>query len=346
MSEDLSLNIVSNIEPLGFTWQTPNPFIFCVHHQDDYPAGNDQLGPNASLAGRNLGEDFTIKDGWRMYHGENVPGFPVHPHRGFETITVVLNGFIDHSDSLGATGRYGNGDVQWMTAGAGMQHAEMFPLVHQDKQNPLELFQIWLNLPRKKKFVKPHYAMLWAEQIPTYHEKDSQGRAIDITVIAGRISDAEPPGPAPDSWANNSANEVAIWLIKLGANAQWTIPAASAGINRTLYFYRGDWVQVAGIKMDAYHSAELSPEHRVLLENAPKEAYLLLLQGKPIDEPVVQHGPFVMNTREEIKQAFDDYQKTDFGGWPWSRPDPVHAANQGRFAQYEDGRRETPLPEK
>jgi hypothetical protein len=98
--------------------------------------------------------------------------------------------------------------------------------------------------------------------------------------------------------------------------------------------------------MDAYHSAELSPEHRVLLENAPKEAYLLLLQGKPIDEPVVQHGPFVMNTREEIKQAFDDYQKTGFGGWPWSRPDPVHAANQGRFAQYEDGRRETPLPEK
>jgi len=277
-----------------------------------------------------------------MYHGEKVPGFPVHPHRGFETITVVLEGFIDHSDSLGATGRYGNGDVQWMTAGAGMQHAEMFPLVDPDKHNPLELFQIWLNLPRKKKFVKPHYTMLWAEQIPTCHEKDAQNRSIDITVIAGEIKGTKALKPAPDSWANDPANEVAIWLIKLAANARWTIPAASSDINRTLYFYKGASIQVAGTKLSAYQSATLSPEHQVRLENGDQETYLLLLQGKPINEPVVQQGPFVMNTREEIQQAFDDYRKTGFGGWPWSRPDPVHAADQGRFARYEDGQKQTP----
>ena len=128
--------LISNIQPLGFNWPTIDPFLFCVHHLDNYPAGNDQLGPAASLAGRNLGQDFTTKDGWRMYHGEIIPGFPAHPHRGFETVTVVLNGFVDHSDSHGAAGRYGNGDVQWMTAGAGLQHSEMFPLLSQKDGNP------------------------------------------------------------------------------------------------------------------------------------------------------------------------------------------------------------------
>ncbi len=340
MAESADLNIVSNIEPLGFNWPTVNPFLFCVHHKDNYPTGNEQLGPDASLAGRDIGQDFTVKDGWRMYHGQRVPGFPVHPHRGFETITIVLNGFVDHSDSLGAAGRYGNGDVQWMTAGAGIQHAEMFPLLHQDKSNPLELFQIWLNLPRRKKFACPHYAMLWAEQIPTRHEKDAQGRPIDIRVIAGAIQDTVPPGPAPDSWANDPANEVAIWLIKMGANAQWTLPAASPGINRTLYFYNGDTIQAAGTMINNYHSADLASGHPVPLKNGNHEAGLLLLQGKPINEPVARHGPFVMNTQEEIRQAYDDYQKTQFGGWPWSRPDPVHGSQQGRFSQYTDGKRE------
>ena len=340
MSENIDLNIVSNIEPLGFNWPTVNPFLFCVHHKDDYPAGNELLGPNAPLTGRNIGQDFTVKDGWRMYHGQRVPGFPVHPHRGFETVTIVLNGFVDHSDSLGAAGRYGNGDVQWMTAGAGIQHAEMFPLLHQDKPNPLELFQIWLNLPRKKKFAAPHYTMLWAEQIPIRREKDVQGRPIDIRVIAGAIQDTVPPGPTPDSWANDPANEVAIWLINMGANARWTLPAASAGINRTLYFYKGDTIQAAGTMIKGYHSADLASGHPVPLKNGGHEASLLLLQGKPINEPVAQHGPFVMNTQEEIRQAYDDYQKTQFGGWPWSRPDPVHGSEQGRFSQCIDGKRE------
>nr|WP_319492556.1 pirin family protein [uncultured Desulfobacter sp.] len=340
MSENTGLNIVSNIAPLGFNWPTVNPFLFCVHHKDDYPAGNEQLGPNASLAGRNIGQDFTIKDGWRMYHGQRIPGFPVHPHRGFETVTIVLNGFVDHSDSLGAAGRYGNGDVQWMTAGAGIQHAEMFPLLRQDKPNPLELFQIWLNLPRKKKFVTPYYAMLWAEQIPTRREKDAQGSLIDIRVIAGAIQDTVPPGPTPDSWANDPANEVAIWLIKMGANARWTLPAASAGINRALYFYKGDTIQAAGTMINNYHSADLASGHPVPLKNGSHEASLLLLQGKPINEPVAQHGPFVMNTQGEISQAYNDYQTTQFGGWPWSQPDPTHGSEQGRFSQYTDGKRE------
>ena len=332
--------LITNIKPLGFTWETQDPFLFCVHHLDNYPAGNDQLGPAASLAGRNLGQDFTTKDGWRMYHGEIVPGFPAHPHRGFETVTIVLNGFVDHSDSHKASGRYGNGDVQWMTAGSGLQHAEMFPLLNKDKPNPLELFQIWLNLPKAKKFSRPHYKMLWAEDIPVVSEKDKNGKLTEVTIIAGKIGEVTASAPAPDSWANEPENEVGIWLIKMEANAQWTIPAASLEVNRSLYFYRGTNINIGGVTIESYHSVDLLADQKVIIENGSKDAFLLLLQGKPINEQVVQHGPFVMNSASEIEDAFKDYRKTQFGGWPWSRLDNVHSREIGRFAKYSDGREE------
>ena len=331
---------IVRIKPLGFTWETNDPFLFCVHHLDDYPAGNNEMGPAASLAGRNLGQDFNVKDGWRMYHGEKVPGFPSHPHRGFETVTVVLNGFVDHSDSYGASGRYGNGDVQWMTAGAGLQHAEMFPLINKDKPNPLELFQIWLNLPKSKKFVEPYYNMLWAEDIPTHKEKNEEGKLTEVTVIAGKLNNTIAPSPAPGSWAADPENEIGIWLIKIEANGTWTLPAAIFNINRALYFYRGSKIEIAGVEIEPYHSVELLSEQSVTMKNGSDDAYLLLLQGKPINEPVVQHGPFVMNNSMEIQQAFMDYRKTQFGGWPWSRHDNVHSREKGRFAIYSDGRRE------
>ena len=332
--------LVINIKPLGFVWETIDPFLFCVHHLDNHPAGNDQLGPATSLEGKYLGQDFTVKDGWRMYHGERVPGFPEHPHRGFETVTIVLNGFVDHSDSHGAAGRYGNGDVQWMTAGSGLQHAEMFPLLNRDKPNPLELFQIWLNLPKARKFSKPYYNMLWGEDIPVYTDKDKNGKSVKITVVAGVLGDKTAPPPAPDSWAAEAENEVGIWLIMIEANGLWTIPPASPEINRTLYFYRGSEIKIAGIDVKPYNSVELLAEEPVILENGNEEAFLLLLQGCPIGEPVVQHGPFVMNTVAEIQQAFYDYRKTRFGGWPWERSDNVHPRQKGRFARYSDGREE------
>lgn len=333
--------LISNIKPLGFTWETNDPFLFCVHHKDDYPKGNDQLGPAASLEGRNPGQDFTKKDGWRMYHGETVPGFPAHPHRGFETVTIVLNGFVDHSDSHGASGRYGNGDVQWMTAGAGLQHSEMFPLLKNDKPNPLELFQIWLNLPQKKKFSKPHYKMLWAEDIPIYMEKDKNGKSTKVTVIAGEIEGITAPPPAPDSWAADPENEAGIWLIHIEAGGTWKIPTASLEVNRSLYFYRGSEINVAGIDIKTYNSIELLADQSMVIENGNEDAYLLLLQGRPINEPVAQHGPFVMNSYAEIQQAFSDYRKNQFGGWPWERRDNVHLREKGRFARYSDGREET-----
>ena len=332
--------IISNIKPLGFSWETSDPFLFCVHHNDQYPPGNDQLGPAASLEGRTLGQDFTVKEGWRMYHGETVPGFPTHPHRGFETITVVLNGYVDHSDSHASYGRYGNGDVQWMTAGEGLQHAEMFPLLNEESGNPLELFQIWLNLPRARKFSRPYYKMLWAEDIPVYTKKDKNDKTTHVTIVAGRIDHVSALPPAPDSWAISSVNEVGIWLIKMEPYAQWTLPPASFEVNRTLYFYEGEGINIEGIKIAPYHSLNLLADQPAIIENGNTNASLLLLQGQPINEPVVQHGPFVMNTAEEIHRAFMDYRLTQFGGWPWDNHEYVHPRERGRFARYADGKEE------
>src|SRR6187551_240293 len=192
----MSNTAIKTIKPLGFPWQTQDPFLFCVHHEDFYPKGNDVMGPDVSLAGRNIGQDFSLNQSWRMYHGEKVPGFPAHPHRGFETVTVVTKGLVDHSDSLGAAGRFGFGDVQWMTAGKGVQHCEMFPLLNKEKDNPLELFQIWLNLPKAKKFAPPHFAMLWSDAILTYTSKDVNGKTTSVRVIAGKVENTKAPDPA------------------------------------------------------------------------------------------------------------------------------------------------------
>jgi quercetin 2,3-dioxygenase len=338
----MSSNPILSIQKLGFQWDTIDPFLFCVHHADAYPRGNDEMGPAASLEGRNLGQDFEIRDGWRMYHGERVPGFPAHPHRGFETVTAVLRGFVDHSDSHGAAGRYGMGDVQWMTAGKGLQHCEMFPLINRNKENPLELFQIWLNLPAAKKFVEPHFRMLWAENILTDEHRDASGKKTSCTLITGRIGSSVAPDPAPDSWAADAQNDVLIAIIAMEEGAKWTLPAAPKHVRRTLYAFEGSAPALDGNELPFYHSAELRPDVDVAIESGNGALRMLLLQGRPIGEPVVQYGPFVMNTRAEIQQAFEDYQRTEFGGWPWDRPDNVHAREKGRFARHADGRLEEP----
>ncbi len=329
---------VLRVRPLGFPWETSDPFLFCVHHDDAYPAGNERMGPAASLAGRRIGQDFEGKDGWRMYHGDVVPGFPQHPHRGFETVTIARRGYIDHSDSLGAAARFGHGDAQWMTAGRGVVHSEMFPLRDRDRPNPVELFQIWLNLPARDKLVEPHFAMLWNRDIPTHVARDAAGKTTHVTLTAGSLAGLTPPAPPPRSWAANRENDVAIWTIRMAPGARWTLPAAARGSNRTLYAFRGAGLRVDDTAVRPPSAVELRAEAEAQLENGPEESELLLLQGRPIGEPIVQHGPFVMNSQAEIQQAFVDYRRTGFGGWPWPSDAPVHERGEGRFAKHADGR--------
>jgi quercetin 2,3-dioxygenase len=332
---------ILRVTPLGTRWETHDPFLFCVHHIDLYPAGNDRLGPAASLAGRDIGQDFAGKDGWRMYHGDSVPGFPQHPHRGFETVTIVRDGYIDHSDSLGAKARFGMGDVQWLTAGAGVVHSEMFPLLNANGPNRLELFQLWLNLPAKSKMAAPYFTMLWDGDIPRVMHTDDAGRRARIMVIAGAMNGLAPLPPPPHSWAADPASDLAIWSIALEPGASWTVPsAAGAGTVRTLHFFAGHGLKVAGRLVPEPAAIQVAPDRPVVVEATDAPVDILLLQGRPIGEPVAQYGPFVMNTQAELQEAFRDYRATQFGGWPFADNAPVFARDAGRFAQHADGREE------
>lgn len=336
------------IQPLGMPWETLDPFLFCVHHDDAYPPGNGRYGPDASLlSGRQMGSDFSRKDGWSMYHGQQVPGFPAHPHRGFETVTIVRKGRIDHSDSLGAGARFGGGDVQWLTAGKGIVHAEMFPLLHTDRPNSLELFQIWLNLPADSKMVDPHFTMFWSQDIPRHTFVDAAGRATEVLIVAGALpvsgngSVAKPLASPPDSWASRLHSDLAMWTLRMEPGAQWLLPAAAgAATRRKLYFFAGAQISVDGRAVPVGSSIEVRAGATVVLINGDEAAELLMLQGRPIGEPVAQYGPFVMNTEQELRQAFEDYRRTEFGGWPWPDSAPVHGDEGDRFARHADGRTE------
>lgn len=328
--------------PLGAQWPTADPFLFVAHHHDDYPEGDGRLGPNADLGGRQLGQDFAGKDGWSMYHGRSVPGFPQHPHRGFETVTYVRRGLVDHADSLGATARFGQGDTQWMTAGAGIQHAEMFPLVDTDNPNPLELFQIWLNLPADDKMVDPYFTMLWSHVIPSEVVKDDAGHRTEVTVIAGALGELDSPTPPPNSWAARSEADVVIWHVSMEPGASWTLPAAASDdALRVLYVFEGSTLTIDDADdIDAGHGAMVAADSAARLRAGVGGVEMMVLQGRPIGEPVARHGPFVMNTHAEIQEAYSDYQLTQFGGWPWPNEAPDHGPGARRFAVHADGRRE------
>jgi redox-sensitive bicupin YhaK (pirin superfamily) len=226
-----------------------------------------------------------------------------------------------------------------MTAGKGLQHSEMFPLLHPDKKNTLEIFQIWLNLPAKSKMVDPHFKMLWKEEIPVLEIADPQGNKTIIDVIAGKINDTHAPEPTPDSWAANPANAVGVFTVKLEPKAEWTLPATNPDATRTLFYYRGAGLQIDDQAITVNNRIQAKAGEPVTLKNQSEPSYLLILEGKPINEPVVQHGPFVMNTQAEIREAMLEYGKTQFGGWPWNEQEVVHG-KKGRFALHGDGREE------
>ncbi|HHW2502254.1 TPA: pirin family protein [Pseudomonas aeruginosa] len=329
-------NPVLSINSLGSPWQGVDPFLFCAYHVDHYPAGNGSLG---------LSDTQKSANNYRMYYGKSVPGFPRHPHRGFETVTIVRQGYVDHSDSLGAKARYGKGDVQWLTAGSGVQHAEMFPLLNTDVPNTLELFQIWLNLPARKKLVRPAFKMFWAEEIPYY----CSGGA-EVEVIAGRLHPLDgsypldPPLPPENSWAFQDEAELAIWLIKLKPNASLLLPAATrAETKRSLYIFQDKMLHIAMQPVRGKSIVTVDPLHPLpLTNNDAEEIQILLLQGVPIGEKVAMSGPFVMNSSEEIYQAEIDYATTQFGDWPWQSDQPTHGNKKERFIYHPDTLKQTP----
>ena len=186
--------------------------------------------------------------------------------------------------------------------------------------------------------VEPHFKMLWAESIPHLHIADG----VSLRCIAGEVAGLMPPSPPPNSWASHSDSNLAIWLIDMAPNSSWTFPDAPNGAHRSLYAVQGDSIALNSQHFPLSHVAFVQDGCRLTVSAGSQSASLLLLQANPIGEPVVQYGPFVMNSKAEIQQAFMDYQRTGFGGWPWQRDDPVHDPKQGRFAMHSDGQMDMP----
>lgn len=330
---------------IEFALKTQNPFVATMHHVDHYPLGDGQLRPSIKKQPNRNG-DFDPMANWRMYYGKDVPGFPAHPHRGFETVTVVLEGTVDHADGLGSKGRYSDGDVQWMTAGKGLQHSEMFPLLSTDHENRLELFQIWLSLDNEHRMVEPNYKMLWREEIPVTTVTDNAGLKVKITLYAGELNGKVAPTPPKNSWASDPKNHLSIQIIELAPRATYILPEACATMNRSLYFYEGEALSIdAQLFTDKSYAFVTTEMKSVIRNEGSTLAKVLLLEAEPILEPIMSHGPFVMTTNAEIEQAFKDYRETQFGGWPFSSSEIYHDVNQVRFAEYVDGSVEYPTKE-
>ena len=327
-------------------WETQDPFIFCAYHNDEYPGGNPATGGIADkslLKGRHIGSDFSRRGGWSMYHGDDVPGFPQHPHYGFETITIAKKGLVDHTDSLGCGGRFGNGDVQWMTAGDGVQHSEMFPMLHPER-NPLNLMQLWLNLPAASKRVPPHFAMLWSEDLVLQGKKNDAEHVMTVA-DPEQIANGSNLSPPPNSWAADPNNHVVILRIELPAGETHVFPSVGdvedpQGVSRTLFVIDGAGVTLNGKHYDAKTGFYLNPEAEAVLEAGAEPTLLLFLQGRKIQEPTFHQGPFYGNTRADLSDAIQRYRTTQYGGWPWPSDSVVHDLKQKRFAKYADGTRE------
>jgi redox-sensitive bicupin YhaK (pirin superfamily) len=222
-----------------------------------------------------------------------IAGFPAHPHRGFETVTYILDGHMLHEDHLGNKGNLKSGGVQWMTAGRGIIHSEM----PQQERGRMRGFQLWINLPAKDKMKRASYRDLQASEIP---EVSLPGNG-KVRVIAGEYDGTRAPVPA-------TPTDATYFDVHLPAGGTFTHPLKD-GYNAFAYVYEG---ALDGIEPHA--AAVFSTEGSVQLKAGNDGARFLLLAGRPIGEPVVQYGPFVMNTRQEIEQAIRDYQAGTLAG--------------------------------
>jgi redox-sensitive bicupin YhaK (pirin superfamily) len=231
---------------------------------------------------------------------ETVRGVDVHPHKGFETVTIAYKGSVAHHDSTGNSGIIRPGDVQWMTAGAGILHKEYHELEFSKQGGPFEMIQLWVNLPKKDKLAKPKYQAITSSQMGKVQLPDNGGM---VNVIAGRFENVK--GPASTF---SPINLFDVHMNK-GGRLSTSIPESQ---NTLLLVIRGG-VEVNGEKAPLHSLVLFKNQGEEIEINANEESVLLLLSGGPIDEPIAQYGPFVMNTQQEILEAIQEFQTGKFG---------------------------------
>ena len=212
-------------------WDTEDPFMFASHHFDDYPRGNRQQAPPLEeIKKRSLGHDYRPQYGYRMYGGKVAPGFPLHTHWGYETITICTEGYVDHFDSLGNQGRFGYGDVQWITASSRYGHCEMYPLAFADRDNHHRVTQIMMHIPNEKKNKGVEINNVWAENVPCIRKDGCV-----IHVYAGTYEGMTGVVPNKDSWAADPSHHVRIVSFEVDPGVTITLDPTVPSAGRNVY---------------------------------------------------------------------------------------------------------------
>jgi len=321
-------------------WDTEDPFMFVSHHEDDYPHGNRQLAPPLEeIGGRDLGRDYEKRLGFRMYHGKVVPGFPMHAHWGYETLTLPEIGYIDHFDHDGAHGRFGFGDVQWVMASSKYMHNEMYPLVNKEGRNPNDITQIMINIPLERKNRENSVTTVWRDEIPVV-EKDG----VRVKVLCGEFMGESIESPSPLSWAKIE-NGVRILRMDMPAGTSITFGPAAEGANRNLYMVSGSAADVMGTKIMHNDRLKIDSQAEFTIINEGTDAVLWLLEGKPISQKMATFGPVTLGSVKEVREALDDIRKREYVDWPFDVIDKVHLEDTGRFIAYPDGTENRPKSE-
>ncbi|MHA4806768.1 pirin family protein [Flavitalea flava] len=231
---------------------------------------------------------------------ETLRGVDVHPHKGFETVTIAYKGSVAHHDSSGNSGIIHSGDVQWMTAGAGILHKEYHEQEYSKKGGPFEMIQLWVNLPKKDKLTTPHYQAITKEQMG---KVELPGDAGVVNVIAGRFNDVK--GPA------ETYSPVNLIDIKLKKDGEFST-SLPEGYNTAILIVKGS-IEVNGEKAKEHEFILFKNSGTDISIKAAEDSVLLLLSGEPLNEPIASYGPFVMNTQEEIMESIHEYQAGKFG---------------------------------
>lgn len=325
------------ITGLGARWDTQDPFVFVSHHEDDYPAGNRQQAPPLhEITGRNLGRDYEKRLGYRMYHGKVVPGFPMHAHWGYETVTLPEIGFVDHYDTEGIEGRFGFGDVQWVSASSKYEHCEMYPLADQENRNPNDITQIMINLPLEMKNQGNSVSTVWRKDVPSV-----RGEGTEVRVICGSFGGESVESPNPVSYAR-IGNGVRILRIAMEPGSSLSIDAPAEGANRNLYFVSGKDATVDGIRVKSWSRMKYSRMGGMSIVNGDEASVMWLLEGRPIDQKMASFGPVILGDLEDVRKGLDEIRSNEFLEWPWDIIDKAQPLGTGRFIRYPDGTERRP----
>ncbi len=314
-------------------WDVEDPFLFVSHHEDDYPQGNAQQAPPlAEIGGRDLGRDYQKRLGFRMYNGKVVPGFPMHAHWGYETVTLPEIGYVDHFDTEKIEGRFGFGDVQWVCASGKYEHNEMYPLVNQEDRNPNDITQIMINLPLELKNGENSVNTIWRDEIPVV-----EGDGCRIKVLCGTFMGEAVVSPSKVSWADGE-HGVRILRASMGPKGKFTLDPAAEGANRNIYIVSGNGVRICGSDVPNETRVKMDGSMTVDIENGDSDSVVWVLEGVPIGQKMATFGPVTLRDTKEVRAALDDIRKNEFVEWPWKFIDQAQPLGTERFIRYPDGR--------